>query len=303
MRTVTFLALAGLSLCAVTAAQAADLDYGVLRGPDYEPAAPVVDWGGLYFGAHGGYTSASLGFTNTAQPIVASYMRSTIIESEMQASTLLSPQSRRADGTSFGAYAGINFQFDETVLGIEADYTHAGIGNLVADGIARTKVTSDGYFSTVSLTSAASTKIEDYGTIRARAGYAIGSFLPFVTGGFAIGRAQVYDKVTVQSYAYDQATYKANQAITDGSAPAYVGRYGYSSFNQNAPASGVPNAPYLYSRTRTKVVGGITLGGGLEFELTQNIVLRGEYQYVLFNDFDGHKANINTVRGGAAVKF
>ncbi len=48
---------------------------------------------------------------------------------------------------------------------------------------------------------------------------------------------------------------------------------------------------------------GVALGAGLEFALTSNIVLRGEYQYILFNDFDGHKVNVNTVRGGAAVKF
>jgi outer membrane immunogenic protein len=31
--------------------------------------------------------------------------------------------------------------------------------------------------------------------------------------------------------------------------------------------------------------------------------VRGEYQYVQFQDFNGHKAELNTVRGGAAVKF
>jgi outer membrane immunogenic protein len=51
------------------------------------------------------------------------------------------------------------------------------------------------------------------------------------------------------------------------------------------------------------VIGGVALGAGLEFALTSNIMLRGEYQYVLFNDFKGHSAEINTVRGGAAVKF
>jgi opacity protein-like surface antigen len=37
--------------------------------------------------------------------------------------------------------------------------------------------------------------------------------------------------------------------------------------------------------------------------LTSNIFVRGEYQYAFFNDFDGHKFNVNLVRGGAGVKF
>src|SRR4051794_26227268 len=118
MRTVTFAVLAGLSLFGAQAARAADLDYGVLRGPDFEPDVPVIDWSGVYFGAHAGYTSAGLGFTNTAQPIVASYLRNTVIENEMSVSTLLAPKPARGDGTTFGGFAGINFQFDETVLGI-----------------------------------------------------------------------------------------------------------------------------------------------------------------------------------------
>ncbi len=28
---------------------------------------------------------------------------------------------------SFGAYAGVNYQFDDAVFGIELDYTHSGI--------------------------------------------------------------------------------------------------------------------------------------------------------------------------------
>jgi opacity protein-like surface antigen len=68
MRTVTLALLAGFTLGAIAPVQAADLDYGVLRGPDYEPEVPVIDWNGIYFGGHGGYTSASLNQTNVPGP-------------------------------------------------------------------------------------------------------------------------------------------------------------------------------------------------------------------------------------------
>lgn len=302
MRTVTLALLTGFTLAGLANAQAADLDYGVLRGQDYEPEAPAIDWNGVYFGGHGGYTSAALGFTNVFQPQVATILKKTTAESELNASSLLTPHSARTGGTSFGGFAGFNYQFDETVVGIEADYTRFDHSGSTSDAVARFKTIGSGYLETVALDGIASTRIEDYGTIRVRAGYAVGSFLPFLTGGLAIGRAQVFDKVNVQDYGYDQTTYQANVTAAPGQ-KVYVNNFGYSSFDQANPSGGTPSKAQTSVRSSTKVVGGVALGGGLEFALTQNIILRGEYQYVLFNDFDGHKANLNTVRGGAAVKF
>ncbi|MEA1830804.1 outer membrane beta-barrel protein [Methylobacterium durans] len=313
MRTVTIPVLVALGLFGLDAANAADLDYGVLRGPEYEPAVALVDWSGLYFGAHAGYTSASHSYSSVFQPTLANYFRRRDIESEFSVSSLLTTGSQRVEGTSFGAFAGYNFQFDETVLGLEVDYTRFGKQSSSFNEIARAFSTSGGMREEVYLAGTSTTKIEDYGTIRGRAGYAIGNFMPFVTGGFAIGRANITDAVTVQNYGYNQGTYQANQQLTSGS-PAYVTNHGYRSFNQAYPGirstpSGqgvqtIPDDPTaLAVVAKTKTVGGITLGAGLEYALTQNLLLRAEYQYVLFNDFDGHKANLNTVRGGAAVKF
>ena len=154
---------------------------------------------------------------------------------------------------------------------------------------------------TLSLTGRSVTKINDFGTIRARAGYAIGNFLPFVTGGLAIGRARIVDGVTVEDSGFNATTFAANQALTTGS-PAYVYNFGYRSFNQANPTAAVPYTNVV-NQSKIKTVGGVALGGGLEYAITPSILLRAEYQYVLFNDFDGHKANLNTVRGGAAIKF
>jgi opacity protein-like surface antigen len=302
MRTLTFAILTTLALGGAFPVQAADLDYGVLRGPDYEPPAPSIDWNGVYFGGHGGYTSGALGFTTTFQTLVAGNLKSTSAEEVLGASSLLTARSARVGGGSYGAFAGFNYQFDETVVGLEADYTRFERGGATSDAIKRSATASTGFYETVELKGLASTTIEDYGTIRARGGWAFGSFLPFVTGGLAIGRAQVVDRVEIKSYGYDQTTYRANQALTTGS-PAYVNNHGYATFLQKDPAGSTVDSPMVLGRATTKVVGGIALGGGLEYALTQNFILRGEYQYVLFNDFDGHKVNLNTVRGGAAVKF
>lgn len=303
MRNVSFAILAALSLAGPSSAFAADLDDDFLRGPDYDPpsAVAVIDWSGVYLGGHGGYSSAALGFKNAFQPLVYQQTHDSTAETEFNASTLMSAKSQRVGGGSFGAYAGYNFQFDQVVVGIEADYTRFDHGGGSFDAISRIKSLDSGILETVSLSGTTSTKIQDFGTIRARAGYALDSFLPYVTGGFAIGRARIVDGVAIEDSGYNLTTFNANQALTTGK-PAYVTNFGYKSFDQTNPENSVVVTNKV-QQSKVKTVGGITLGGGLEYAITPSILLRGEYQYVLFNDFDGHKANVNTVRGGAAVKF
>ena len=303
MRRATLGFLGLLTLCGASASRAADLDYGVLRGPEYDEvpvASTVVDWSGVYVGGHGGYTSGAMGFRTVFQTIVANALRNSTFESDMHASGLLAAHAQRVEGGTFGGYVGYNMQFDDIVLGIEADYTHAGLVGTSTDEIARFMTTTNGYYNAVDLAGIASTKIQDYGTVRGRAGYAFGNVLPFVTAGLAIGRARISDTVAIQAYEYDQATYKANLTATT---PAFVANSGYSKFYQANPSASVPAPPAVYGTTKTKTVGGGTLGAGIEYAITPSILLRAEYQYVLFNDFDGHKLNLNTVRGGAAVKF
>lgn len=281
-------------------ANAADLDYGYLRGSDDGYAAPpAIDWSGVYVGGHGGYSSAGLGFGNVFQPIVANVLRQSTAEAHLNASSLLAARSTHTGGASYGAFVGYNVQFDDVVVGLEADYTYFGRSGSSVDSIARFTDSRDNYFTAVKLDGVTSTKIEDYGTIRGRAGYAFGAFLPFVTGGVAIGRATVSDTVAIQSFGYDKATYTSNLGSAN---PAYVSRYGYAHFDQNNPAGGIPFTN-TYGGTKKVTIGGVALGAGVEYAITPNILLRGEYQYVLFNDFKGHSAELNTVRGGAAVKF
>ncbi|MFF8799860.1 MULTISPECIES: outer membrane protein [unclassified Methylobacterium] len=294
---------------------AADLDYGVLRGSDddYAAPAPIIDWSGFYVGGHGGYSSTAMGFKNALQPSFAERLRARDIESEFGVSSLLSLPSRREHGGTYGAYAGYNVQFDEFVAGVEVDYTRFNQTGRSSAFIGRDYTTAAGNYDTAILSGVASTKIEDYGTIRGRAGYAFGDFLPFVTAGLAIGRATITQEGYIQNFGYDRNAYTANQAQTTGAQVA-VANHGYARFNPNYPqpfstpaGGGVQTVPapaaVVVARSKSRTIAGLALGAGLEYALTPNIMLRGEYQYVLFDDFDGHKANINTVRGGAAIKF
>ena len=55
--------------------------------------------------------------------------------------------------------------------------------------------------------------------------------------------------------------------------------------------------------SKSTVTVGFTAGAGLDIALMENVFLRAEYQYAWFDDFNGHKFNVNTVRGGVGVKF
>lgn len=294
--------LAVLATVLISPALAADLDYGVLRGADddYLAPAPLIDWSGFYVGGHGGYSSAALGFNNAFQPIVAHALRNTAAEAEMGASQYLATRATHSGGASYGGFAGINYQFDDVVVGLEADYTYFGRSGSSFDRIARSRITSDGFLTSVALNGQASTEIQDYGTVRGRLGYALGTLLPYVTGGLAVGRATVSDTVSVQNYGYDNNAFTANQT---GATTSYIRNFGYSAFSQLNPPGSIPAPGTIYGATKKVTVVGLAVGGGIEYAITSNFLLRGEYQYVLFNDFQGHKAELNTVRGGAAIKF
>lgn len=294
--------LAGLSLAAP--AMAADLDFGPLRGGVEPLAVPAADvWDGFYIGGHGGWTSGSFGFGNVFSAPVAQNLRATAIEATLGASGLLHATDARRDGIGFGGYAGVNYQIDEIVVGVEADYTHLRLTGRSSDAIGRQKTDGTGYLMGVVLSGDAATQITDYATLRGRVGYTVGGFMPFVTGGLAVGRAQISETVAVQGFEYDQATYRSNQALADPSKQVFVNHSGYKNFLQNDPGNSELAAPDILRRSKEKIVGGLAAGAGLEYAITPNLLLRAEYQYVLFSDFDGHKLNTNTVRGGAAVKF
>jgi outer membrane immunogenic protein len=82
-------------------------------------------------------------------------------------------------GALGGATIGYNIQSGSWVFGAEADISAAKVS---ADS-----TTSGSFFCAGSL-STCSTDLSWIGTVRGRVGYAYGATLPFVTGGFAIGK-------------------------------------------------------------------------------------------------------------------
>lgn len=139
-----YVALAALA--AAPSAQAADLGLAPLyKAPP--PVATTYNWSGFYLGANGG---GGWG------------------DSHWQGIGRVGVSGGLAGGT-----AGYNWQFGQTVLGLEGDVDWAGLSGTNTSAICPggSCGTSDTWLSTV----------------RGRAGYAFGSILPYVTGGLAVG--------------------------------------------------------------------------------------------------------------------
>lgn len=155
---IAFLTTCGLS----AAAHAADLT--VYEETVVAPApTPAFNWTGFYTGVHAGY-----GWADVDNRLL----------NDGIGDGLFDGNGRKPDGFFGGGQIGYNYQFsNQVVLGVEADAAFASLkdsGTAISGDL-------DGDFYRYS----SETKINALGTVRARAGYAIDRFLPYVTGGLA----------------------------------------------------------------------------------------------------------------------
>ena len=86
------------------------------------------------------------------------------------------------DGALGGLTLGYNYQVDRWVFGAETDFSFAGIHGKDPDG-------TDGWDCEAT---GCETKVDWFGTLRARAGMAFDTTLPYITGGLAYGHVKGY---------------------------------------------------------------------------------------------------------------
>ena len=151
----TILLVTAFVLAPVTMASAADAMVGL-------PVAATYNWSGAYIGAQAGYAWGDARVGQTFAP-----------GSFDDYGWGYSPS-----GGFGGLYAGFNHQFDGgLVLGIEGDYSFASVRDTT---LYRALGVDDPAFG-------GELKLDSVGSIRLRAGYAMDRWLPFVTGGLAVG--------------------------------------------------------------------------------------------------------------------
>jgi len=213
--------MAGLVIFSPNFANASDLLDGL---NDPAPQGTAVNWSGVYLGVHGGWAHGGWEGDLQYQGLNAGYSES---------------QELDVEDWHYGGQVGVNRQVGSFVFGLEADATFGEFdqtGTFVTD--AETDFdssTDDGnYAKKLDL------DIDWFGTARVRAGYAVGQFLPYVTGGIAFAKTS------------------GNLEVT------------YPNGNPDLASIASANENHL----------GWTIGAGLEADLGAGWSLKGEYLYL-----------------------
>ncbi len=276
-------------------ALAADYDLPVLRGsqPD-APIAPVatvgpatfVRWSGFYFGGQFGYNENNANFADATQPLVHFSLRELALESVAVPSQWA--VLGRASGSGFdgGGFVGYNTQWQDLIIGVEGNYTRT---NLVANSPTTpiSRVTAAGGASySVFLSGTGTLDLTDYATLRARAGWILGDFLPYGFAGFAVGRAS-YSVTTLVSG--QQSTANPPFPNPDATCTPSATCINYSFANSDGR-----NGALLY---------GLSVGAGLDWAMTQNIFLRSEFEFIQFAPMANINVSIVGARVGGGLKF
>lgn len=222
---------AAAMLGAVSSAQAADLPY--LRGGFTDGLTRTVNWQGIYVGGQG-----SWGSQRSAVPGVSDMQGTFTTPAGVAPYLFGTPQSiAHSLNGGFGAFLGYNSQFEDVVVGIEGNYIHDGFrattfAQRVDPGTANLLQ---------SVTYSSSTmRLPDFGSLRLRAGYMMGCFLPyaFIGGGF-----------------------------------------GEQTVDRSVSATPPPVAAAWMTDSKTKLVYGYTAGVGFDVSLTAGLFARAEYEY------------------------
>ncbi len=261
----------GLALVGI-ASEARAADWGPLRGSQIEVTGGM-DWNGGYAGLHAGFNGMGANFNSGTKSLIAHLLRDTTIENEGNVSDWTTLGSADTRSSHFGGFAGYNMQFENVVIGVEANYSRTDLRATASDGLGRMFTTSDGYTNNVRVDSSASVHLTDYATFRLRGGWSYGNFMPYGFIGAAIGRATVTRSAHVQA------------SGTHAVQPPY-------NFNQTATESKEDDFAY-----------GIAGGLGVEYALFQNLFVRAEYEFIKFGAFNDINMYLQSARIGAGVKF
>jgi outer membrane immunogenic protein len=214
------------------------------------PVAPVANWSGFYVGANGGYFQGVnndvnvVGLPNPCNsPAAGCLTPPNYSNTSGLAATFDTPAKQK--GVLYGGQIGLNSQIvPKIVVGLEADLQGISNNN---DTVTMRSVTPNTNFPgfPVTQTATLSSKLDYLGTIRARAGYLITpSFLFYITGGLAYGKTEFSTSIA-----------------------------------QNVNSLNL-TGPYAAAATDSLLRFGGTIGGGLEWLVTQNWSVKAEYLYV-----------------------
>ncbi len=226
-----------------------------------------VSWDGFYFGGSFGIGNSNVDFGDSAHDLIAFMLRNTVLQNEQAPENWTTLGNQVGHITSYGGFFGYNMVWDGLVLGGEAAYNHMSGGATTASDSMTRRVTLSTGTDTVSIAASSSIQLKDYVTFRARVGYIYDEFLPYAYLGVAVGRFDYLTSVTLAVSGTDN----------------YI----------NTDSNGKNDA----------ISAGLDVGLGVDWALTSNLFLRGEWEYLAYAPISGIRYTANIARAAVGVKF
>jgi outer membrane immunogenic protein len=270
--------LGGLAMLAVTASAPASAADMATKAPILQPAVAVYDpWAGFYVGANAGYSFGPWSSNNPAPNTLAAAGFGGF------GPGLTSTASPKVDGWLGGGQLGYNWQRNNFVFGLEADFdwtgekaTNAGAATLLNVPFGDGRLLLNGASSN-------EWKLKWLSTVRARAGVLVApQWLIFGTGGLAVGATRFSNTTTLSAV-----------AISGGGVVTTL-------------------ATATTASTESKTKAGWTIGAGIENMFAKNWSAKFEYLYVDLGSYTfltgtGSETNVklrdHIVRAGVNYHF
>jgi opacity protein-like surface antigen len=321
----------GLVLLAASASPVFAGDFGdlLLRG-SAQPAADPPNyprWAGIYGGGQVGADFHGVSFTDNGNSTLSSIRSSDPLLNAVAMPNLIALGSMTTKAPSFGGFIGYNYQVDDIVVGMEFNFNQTSSsaaasqsqtanpsalfnGVITLNGPTKTS-TVPGFSSTItsstlyiptslSASNSATANLLDYGTVRVRAGWAYGNFLPYVAVGMSVSRIDSAQTLTAHYVGTGTTTTTTstvpNPQTTPTATPPTI-----------TVVNGGPvpvNLTYTATQASTgKYNFGFSVAAGIDYELTHNIFLRGELEYLQLGTMSNITMNTASARIGGGLKF
>jgi outer membrane immunogenic protein len=273
LRSVSLVAL----LLASSAASAADMDGSMLRGDlPMEGSA----WAGTYLGGMVSYNNLEGEVAGQSVEDVRYELKGTATLSELKPDELVEGFMREKSGLGYGGVIGHNWDWDGVIFGLEAGYQYLGM-NIEAERqtihiykeAGETPAGVPTYMN-AQVRYGGEVHYKDMVNLKGRLGYDAGNFMPFLSFGAAVFRADT------SHYTW----------IASGDT---VGQ----------PAVSFPSKPQYRKTTKNDFGFGLTGGIGVEYMLAPGLSVRGEYEITRVDELGGGRHDLETFRTGITTKF
>jgi opacity protein-like surface antigen len=280
MRLIGVLGLVGIL---ASPAFAADYDIPVLRGGQTPlPVAPVTTvgpalftrWSGFYVGGDLSFNNATADFGTSTAPLVQLALQDTPVPLGLPTSQLQLLTKAANSAFGGGVFLGYNTQWQDLVVGVEANYTHTHLSATSSNSIviARSFNPPVGNATSVSLSGATGQmNLTDFAEARGRAGYVVGNLLPYGFIGMVVGGGS--NNVSMRVDAFCGALECVGFPLTPSAGQSNLLLWGYS------------------------------VGAGLDWAVTPNILLRAEFDFDQFAPVNNISLAVVSGRVGAGYKF